>query len=208
MTNAQIPGQRLAEAVRTIESEDAIVRLAQNEEQLQQQLHMKAAKYAEELWSTIVPHFRSLSTLARCYGLSSDRPEQEWLQVFMPAFTQLIESILRSRLELLATGCKHAYTFPDADVHYDLKEMEIHGARLKLPLQVMFTIFPGLSVMLPKQEKMEALTSTKAMVKVRVVKVADRMDGCERDSCRDSMVRMPVPTSIRSDSSSPVSEIA
>jgi hypothetical protein len=148
MTNAQPPGQRLAEVVRTIESEDAIVRLAQNEGQLQQQLHTKAEKYAEELWSTVVPHFRSLLTLARCYGLSSNRPEQEWLEVFMPAFTQLIESILRYRLELLATGCKHAYTFPNADAHYDLKEMEIHGARMKIPLQLCLQVSFGDTKML------------------------------------------------------------
>jgi hypothetical protein len=136
---------------------------------LQAQLHEKAEKYTQELWSIILPYFRSLSTLAEIHGLSSNRPEQDWQEVFTSAFTDLIEAILRFRLELLATGCQHEYTWPDAGCHYDLREMESHGAKMQLPLQVMFTVFPGLKVLIPGTDTMRALTGTKAMAKLRKV---------------------------------------
>jgi hypothetical protein len=165
------PGQRLADVVRAIESEDAIVRLAQNEELLQAQLHAKAEKYTQELWDVIVPYFRSLSTLTQGHGLSSNCPEQDWLEVSTPAFSKLIEAILRFRLELLATGCQHEYSWPDVGVEYDIRTMEFHGAKMQLPLQVMFTVFSGLKAVLPGAvaNPMRALSGTKAMAKLRKV---------------------------------------
>ena len=114
----------------------------------------------------MVPHFRGLSRLARGFGLSSHRPEQDWRAVFEQYFTQLIEEIPHYRLNLLASGCEHMYTWPDAAGEYDLREMDIHGAQMKLPLQVMFTVFPGVKVKPPGAANMRAYKGMKAMVKV------------------------------------------
>jgi hypothetical protein len=64
--------------VRIIESEDARITLAEGEKSgnLEQQLHAEAQKFVEQLWDVVVPHFRSLSTLARCLGLSAHRPSK------------------------------------------------------------------------------------------------------------------------------------
>lgn len=115
----------------------------------------------------MVPHFRSLARLAQGHGLSAHPLEKDWLAVFEPSFTELIEAILRSRLELLATGCEFVYTWPDTSVAYDLREMDIHGAKLNSPLQVLFTVSPGLKVVVPSSDNMRTLKGTKAMVKVR-----------------------------------------
>lgn len=115
-----------------------------------------------------MPHFRGLSRLARGFGLPSHRPEQDWREVFESNFTELIESILHYRLQLLASGCEHVYTWPDASGSYDIREMGIHGAKLDLPLQVLFTVFPGVKVKPPGSSlDMKSYAGMKAMVKVR-----------------------------------------
>lgn len=104
--------------------------------------------------------------MAQGYGLSSSLNEEDWWAVFEEGITELIEAILRSRLELLATGCEFVYTWPDEGVAYDIREMGIHGGRLPLPLQVLFSVCPGLEVVIPGTSNMRALTGTKAMAKV------------------------------------------
>ena len=133
---------------------------------LQQELHAEAEQSTKELWDILVPHFRSLSRLARGYGLSSHCPERDWRDVFGTVFTKLIEQILPFRPKLLATGCDHVYTWPDAAQEYDLREMDFHGAQMKLPVQVMFTVFPGVKVRPHGSANMRAYKGMKAMVKV------------------------------------------
>lgn len=133
---------------------------------LQHELHTEAEQFTKQLWDILVPHFRSLSRLARGYGLSSHRPERDWHDVFETVFTKLIEEILHFRLKLLATGCEHVYTWPDAAREYDLREMDFHGARIGLPAQVMFTVFPGVKVRPHGSANMRPYKRMKAMVKV------------------------------------------
>lgn len=136
-------------------------------------LHAEAEKFTNELWDIIVPHFRGLSRLARGYGLSSHRPEQEWREAFDKYFPELIEAILRYRLELLASGCDHEYTWPEASGAYDLREMEALSAMLKQPLQVLWTLFPGVKVNPPGSTLgMKAYKGMKAMVKVKEIRGA------------------------------------
>jgi hypothetical protein len=114
-----------------------------------------APKQRSSQWSSgTLSHFRSLSRLARGFGLSSHRPEQDWREVFDTVFTELIEAILHYRLQILATGCEHAYTWPNTAGAYDIRHMEIHGAKMKLPLQILLTVFPGLKVKPPGSDSM------------------------------------------------------
>lgn len=133
---------------------------------LQHELHAEAEQFTKQLWDILVPHFRSLSRLARGYGLSSHRPEREWRDVFETVFTKLIGAILHFRLKLLATGCEHVYTWPDAAQEYDVREMDFHGAQMELPVQVMFTVFPGVKVRPHGSAILRAHKGMKAMVKV------------------------------------------
>jgi len=160
----------LARVARTIESEDARIKLIEGEKSgtLQHELHAEAEQFTKKLWDILVPHFRSLSRLARGYGLSSNRPERDWRDVFETVFTKLIEEILHFRLKLLATGCEHVYTWPDAAQEYDLREMDFHGAQMKLPVQVMFTVFPGVKVKPHGSANMRAHKGMKAMTKVEM----------------------------------------
>jgi hypothetical protein len=121
---------------------------------LQHQLRAEAEKFTAGLWDIVVAHFGSLSRLARGFGLSSHRPEQDWREVFDTVFTELIEAILHYRLQILATGCEHAYTWPNTAGAYDIRHMEIHGAKMKLPLQILLTVFPGLKVKPPGSDSM------------------------------------------------------
>jgi hypothetical protein len=114
-----------------------------------------------------VPYFRGLSQLARGYGVSSHRPEQDWREVFEAEFTKVIAAILRKRLELLATSREHEYTWVEASASYDLGEMAIHGALMKSPQEVLWTVFPGIKVRLRGLEDLRSYGGTKAKVKAK-----------------------------------------
>lgn len=95
-------------------------------------------------------HFRSLSTQAQGYGLSSGLDEQAWQETFDAKITELIAAVLRYRLELLASGHEHVHTWPNTEDQHDYAEMEIYGAKKGRPLQVAFTVFPGTKMMVPE----------------------------------------------------------
>jgi hypothetical protein len=118
----------------------------------------------------MVPHFRSVSRLARGYGMSSQRSEREWHEVFDENIIDLIEEILYFRLKLLATGCEQAYTWPEASESFDLRIMRNQGARLDKNVttpEVLFTAFPGVKVRPPGSSKMLSSEGLKAVVKIK-----------------------------------------
>ena len=114
-----------------------------------------------------MPHFRGLSQLARVYGVSSHRPEQDWCEVFEGEFTGIIAATLRKRLELLATGREHEYTWPEASASYDLGEMAIHGGFMESPQEVLWTVFPGIKVRLRGSDELGSYGGMKAKVKAK-----------------------------------------
>jgi len=118
-----------------------------------------------------VPHFRSLSRLARGHGLSSHQLERNWREVFETAFTELIEAVLHFRLKLLATCCEHSYTWPNYSDSYLITEMDNQGASQLLPLDVLFTILPGLKVKGPNSNSLKMYPGMKAKVKVKKPRV-------------------------------------
>lgn len=70
-------------------------------------------------------------------------------------------------------GCEHEYTWPEASGSYDLREMDALSAMLKQPLQVLWTVFPGVKVRPPGSTLgMRAYKGMKATVKVKKVRGA------------------------------------
>lgn len=122
--------------------------------------------FTRDLWGIIQPHFRSLSRLARGLGLASNLNERSWQETFEETITELIEAVLRYRLGLLASGRDHVHTWPATEDAYDLREMEIFGAKMIPPLQVLFTIFPGTKSG-SNATSMRARQGAKAKVKVQ-----------------------------------------
>lgn len=134
---------------------------------LEQDLHAEAGKFTKELWDIVVPHFRGLSQLAAVYGVSSHRPEQDWREVFEAQFTGVIAAILRKRLELLATGREHEYTWPEASAPYDSAEMAIHGGWMASPQEVLLTVFPGFKVRMRGEVDLVSYRGMNAKVKAK-----------------------------------------
>ena len=102
--------------------------------------------------------------------MSSQRPEQEWHEVFDENFIELIEEILHFRLKLLATGCEQVYSWPEASEAFDLRFMRNQGARLEKNIttpEVLFTAFPGVKVRPPGSSKLLSSEGLKAVVKVK-----------------------------------------
>lgn len=88
--------------------------------------------------------------LAQLDGRPSYPSEKHWLRFFAPAITPIIQKTLGHKLQLLATGRDNAYTWPTNGEGFDPNEMTIIGASERLPLDVRFTVFPGLKVTLPE----------------------------------------------------------
>lgn len=96
----------------------------------------------------MLPHLRAYQALATIYRLSSGRSEDDWFEQFDSIITPIIQKTLHHKLQLVASGVKHAYFWPCEGEPYDFKKMQEFGARTTY-LRVGQTIFPGLSFDVP-----------------------------------------------------------
>lgn len=153
-----------------IEAQQACSRLAQNDEILRQQLKLEAETLAGEASVIMAPHLAALSCSAKLFGLSSNRPETDALKVSESEFTKVVQKTLHYRLQLSATGCEYAFTWPNPDEVFSSRNMQIDGGRSENTASqsiVLFTVFPGLEIKPMSSDEMESLPDAKAVVKVQ-----------------------------------------
>jgi hypothetical protein len=115
------------------------------------QLQAEAKAITAKFWDIVAPHFRNLSAVARMYRQSSGRSEEDLREVFERIMPKTIEKALHQKLQVQATGCDYTYTWPNHGDTYNGADMEMFGARERLPCKVRYTIFPGLNVEAPKK---------------------------------------------------------
>jgi len=153
-----------------IEAQKAFSKLAQDDDSLQQQLNLEAATLAKSASAIIAPHLSALSSSAKLFGLSSNNPEADTLKVFESEFAKVIQKTLHYRLQLLATGCEYAFTWPSPDDVLDSGSMQIDGGRAEDTggqSIVLFTVFSGLEIKSMSSNEMEAIPDARAVVKVQ-----------------------------------------
>jgi hypothetical protein len=119
--------------------------LAQDDAALKLQLQTEAKTLTTTLWEILAPHFCNQSAAARTFRMSSGRSEEELHEVFEQYITPALQSALHHKLKLLATDCDYTYHCPPHGAGYDPGCMDIYGAQEHLPLDVRFTVFPGLT---------------------------------------------------------------
>lgn len=139
----------VSQAVHVAAVQKARDTLSQDEATIERQLQAEADTLTETLWITLAPHFHKLSELARGFRQSSGQPEEDLHASFRQSITTLIKAALHHKLHLLATGSDYNYTWPGHGEDYDEDSMKILGAEERLPLEVRFTVFPGLEVKVP-----------------------------------------------------------
>jgi hypothetical protein len=153
-----------------IEAQKACSKLAQDDNSLHQQLNLEATALAKSASTIFAPHLSALSSSAKLFGLSSNHPETDTLTVFKSEFAKAIQKTLYYRLQLLATGCEYAFTWPGPDESFDSGSMQIDGGRAENSAGqsvVLFTVFPGLEIKPTSSNEMEAIPDARAVVKVQ-----------------------------------------
>lgn len=117
----------------------------------------------KECWSTVLPHFRTHTLIAKTYGLPSGQSEEDLFNSFETAITPIIHDALYHQLQLVANGCKYAYFWPrEGDKFTSLLMKEFGGQSTnKLAGQ---TIFPGLKFDLPRSLDYPKHTAIEAFV--------------------------------------------
>lgn len=133
-------------------------------------MKLEADNFAKDASVIISPHLYALSCSAKLFGLSSGRSETDTLSVFESRFAKVIQNTLSYRLQLLATGCEYAFTWPSPDEPFDSRNMQIDGGMAENSggkSIVLFTVFPGLEIKPMKSNEMESLPDAKAVVKVQ-----------------------------------------
>jgi hypothetical protein len=158
----------LKASAHTVHTNQAYALLSQGKADIKARLKDEADKIATTLWDIIVPHFRAISGFARGYGISSGRPEEDWMEMFKERIPALIERCLDHRLRLRGTGCEFTYTWPKTGEEYDHRTMLIdhNGAEIPGTRQtVVWTVFPGLEVIAPDETREKLYI--RAVVKIR-----------------------------------------
>lgn len=153
-----------------IEAQKACSRLAQDLEFLQQQLKLEADSLASDASAIPAPHLDALSCSAKLFGLFSGNTESDTLSVFESKFAKVIQKTLYYQLQLLATGCEHAFTWPSPDEIFDSGNMQTDGDMAEdagANSIVLFTIFPGLEIKTMGSGELVSLPNAKAVVKVQ-----------------------------------------
>lgn len=153
-----------------IEAQKACSKLSQDHDVLQQQLKLEAESLSRDASAIISPHLDALSSYAKLLGLSSNHSETETLNVFESEFADVVQKTLHCRLQLLATGCEYAFTWPNPDDVFDSRTMQIQGGRSENTADqsvVLSTMFPGLEIKPMSSNEMESLPDAKAVVKVQ-----------------------------------------
>jgi hypothetical protein len=79
------------------------------------------------------------------FRMSSGRSEEDLHEVFEQYITPALQSALHHKLKLLATGCDYTYHWPPHGAGCDPSCTDIYGAQERLPLDIRFTVFPGLT---------------------------------------------------------------
>jgi hypothetical protein len=133
-------------------------------------LKLEADSLAKDASAVLSPHLDALSCSAKLFGLSSDRSGTETLPVFESEFAKVVQKTLHYRLQLLATGCEHAFTWPRPDEAFDSRNMQMDGGRAENTAGqsiVLFTVFPGLEIKPMSSDEMESLPDAKAAVKIQ-----------------------------------------
>lgn len=118
----------------------------------------------------MAPHLNVLSCSAELFGKSSDCPGIDTLNVFESEFAKVIQKTLHYRLQLLATSCEYAFTWPNPDERFDTKSMQIDDGRAEHAADqsvVLFTVLPGLKIKSLGSDEMASLPDAKATVKVQ-----------------------------------------
>ena len=118
----------------------------------------------------MAPHLNVLSCSAELFGKSSNCPEIDTLNVFESELAKVIQKTLHYRLQLLATSCEYAFTWPSPDETFDSKNMQIDGGRAGHTADqsvVLCTVFPGLKIKSLGSDEMASLPDAKAIVKVQ-----------------------------------------
>ena len=118
----------------------------------------------------MAPHLAALSCDAKLHMLSSARLETDTLNVFESAFAKVIQRALHYKLQLLATGCEYAFTWPSPDEIFDPRNMQVDGGGSENDDDqsiVLFTVFPGLEIKPLSSNEMESLADAKAVVVVQ-----------------------------------------
>jgi hypothetical protein len=119
--------------------------LAQDDAALQLQLQTEVKTLATTLWKIFAPYLRNQSAAALMFRMSSGRSEEDLHEVFEQHITPALQSALHHKLKLLATGCDYTYHWPAHGARHDPSCIDIYGAQERLPLDVRFTVFPGLT---------------------------------------------------------------
>jgi len=133
-------------------------------------LVLEADNLAKAASTIISPHLGALSRSAKLFGKSSDRSETDTLSGFESKFAEVIQKTLRCRLQLLATGCEYAFTWPSPDDVFNSRNMQIDGGRAENAggeSIVLFTVFPGLEIKPMNSDERQSLPDAKAVVKVQ-----------------------------------------
>lgn len=144
--------------------------MVQKGEALQQQLKLEADSLANDASAILAPHLNALSCSAKLFGLSSENTESDTLSVFESEFAKVIQKTLHYRLEILATGCEYAFTWPRPDEIFESGNMQMDGGRAENSAgqsMVLFTVFPGLEIKPMSSDEMESVPEAKAVVKVQ-----------------------------------------
>lgn len=102
----------------------------------------------KEFWNIMLPHFRTHIVIARTYGLSSGKSEDDLFELFDSVITPIIQNALHHKLQLVANGCKCAYFWPCDGEKFKGDKMKEFGAQTTNTLAAQ-TIFPGLDFDLP-----------------------------------------------------------
>jgi hypothetical protein len=83
------------------------------------------------------------------YRRSSGRSEEDLCEVFERIMPKIIEKALHQKLQVQATGCDYTYTWPNHGDTYSGADMEMFGARERLPCKVRYS--EGVSCLRPKR---------------------------------------------------------